>query len=306
MPQSNPKNGDDRSRNHRFRAGSSPWHRDAPAAARAAMMRLWQRVKWLLLPPGLNLLLVSIGLLLWPGWPIDGLLLVALSLLLLLLFSSGSIVRRWQRRWSLPTRLAGAGAARPPAAIVILGAGRRHRRSGDCLTRLGIERLHRGAALARSSGLPLLLSGGRAGAASSQPSEAALMQDYLVQQLGLTPQWLEQQSRTTWENARMSTPLLADQQIDAIYLVSHGWHLRRACLAFAQDGMMIWPVAVEPRAVEVQALRSGWPSRTALRLSLYLLHELLGYLWYRRLARRYSAAASVVRPTPSSGQSPKR
>lgn len=270
------------------------------------MMRLRRGVKWLLLPPGLNLLLLSIALLLWPCWPMAGLLLIALSLLLLWLFSSGTVVRRWQRRWSLPTRLAAAGELRPPAAIVILGAGRRHRRTGDRLTSLGIERLQRGAALARSSGLPLLLSGGRAGAAPSQPSEAALMRDYLVQQLGLTPQWLEQQSRTTWENARLSAPLLAAQRIDAIYLVSHGWHLRRAALAFAQDGMTVWPVAVEPRAGEVAALRSGWPSRAALRLSLYLLHELLGYLWYRRLARRYSATASVARPTASSGQSPKR
>lgn len=270
------------------------------------MMPLRHLLKLALLPPGANLLLLLAGLLLWPRFPLLGTALILVALALLYLLGCGPVVTYWQHRWSLPTEMASEGSKRQPAAIVILGAGRRHRRSGDSLTRLGVERLHRGAALARSSGLPLLVTGGLTGATALQPTEATLMRDFLVHHFGITPQWQEQQSRTSWENAQLSAPILAAQQVDSIYLVTHGWHLRRARLAFEQAGFTLWSVAAEDRTLDNVALQRWWPSRAAFRLSFLLLHELLGYGWYHYLARRRSAKASVTRAIPNSGQSPKR
>ncbi len=67
---------------------------------------------------------------------------------------------------------------------------------------LAAERLRYAARLAKTSALPVLISGGLH--YGRPPSEAALMANALLQDFGVPTRWQEGLSRTTWENATLS------------------------------------------------------------------------------------------------------
>ncbi|MGV8566187.1 YdcF family protein, partial [Pseudomonas aeruginosa] len=96
-------------------------------------------------------------------------------------------------------------------AIVILGAGRQTNDPAwgdDAPSLLAAERLRYAARLAKTSALPVLISGGLH--YGRPPSEAALMANALLQDFGVPTRWQEGLSRTTWENATLSAPQLRE------------------------------------------------------------------------------------------------
>ena len=181
---------------------------------------------------------------------------------------------------------AGAGTADDvvqPAAIVVLGGdlqGDPAGPEGETIGPLSLERLRAAAQLQRRTGLPLLTTGGllRGG----EKPVATIMAEVLETDFGVPVTWRETRSINTYENAKFSAELLAAQGIGQVYLVTHGWHLRRSVEAFREAGLKSLPVsAVTTTLGPGLILGDLLPSARALLHSSYAVHEIVGMLWYR-------------------------
>jgi uncharacterized SAM-binding protein YcdF (DUF218 family) len=170
---------------------------------------------------------------------------------------------------------------RPPQAIVILGGDTLGGTSQAPIVRLGplsLERVRFGASLARRTGLPILVTGGRLEA--YEPPVAVIMADNLVHDFQVPVQWIERGSRDTWENAHLSAIILREQGIKSVYLVTQAWHMRRAIVAFADTGITV--TAAPPGLDRTGAPRAGdfVPEAGAWRTSYFAMHEWIGWIWY--------------------------
>lgn len=168
-------------------------------------------------------------------------------------------------------------------AIVVLGGGRRlavpEYGGRDTLTELSMQRLLYAAHLHRTSGKPVLVTGGMPGGGTT--SEGELMRDVLTDEFGEAPRWVETASATTWDNARLSAPMLRAAGVKRIALVTHAWHLRRAIPLFRVQGFDVVPAGVGYATPQVRTPLDLLPSANALRGSYFALHEWLGVLWYK-------------------------
>jgi uncharacterized SAM-binding protein YcdF (DUF218 family) len=167
-------------------------------------------------------------------------------------------------------------------AIVVLGGGRRHDAAeygSDTLNGLSLERLRYAAFLHRSSGLPILVTGGRPGGGAM--SEGRIMQHILQSEYGISPQWVEDVSLTTWDNARLSAVLLHRSGVRRIVLVTHAWHLRRAAPLFEAQGLSVLPAGIQFSSTRLDSVLDVLPTPAGLRDSTFALHEWLGILWYK-------------------------
>lgn len=164
----------------------------------------------------------------------------------------------------------------PPQAIVILSA-ELVRSAGTAASTVGpltLERERAGAALARRTGLPVLVSGGPAEDAGD--TLAAAMARSLAEDFATPVRWQEPNSADTWENAVDSAALLHAEGIHSVYLVTHAWHMRRALGAFTQAGLQATaaPVRLDPPPhLRAEALV---PRVSAWMVSYYALHEWIG------------------------------
>jgi uncharacterized SAM-binding protein YcdF (DUF218 family) len=239
----------------------------------------------LLFVPPLNLLPVAIvgaalrrwrvgRVLLWTG--LLGLWLFALPIV------SGGMMQVLESGLRAPPPLGAAPPGPPAQAVVIL--------SGDqqaimlptgVAYRVGLltlEREQAGAALAKATGLPVLVTGG-AIHPWSQPL-ADMMIDSLRRDFGVTVQWREAGSQDTWENARRSAAILRGAGISRVWVVTHAWHMKRALVAFRRAGLqaLAAPVVVDApprgRAAEFLPTANGWLQ------SYFAMHELIGWAWY--------------------------
>lgn len=170
-----------------------------------------------------------------------------------------------------------------PGAIVILSADYARGGAGGIETGSGIgamtlDRMRAGALLAHRTGLPILVSGGVIDPGATPI--AAQMATALEAEFATPVRWVEPASDDTWENARFSAPLLRRDGIGAAYVVTDGWHMRRALMAFAPTGIVAIPAPV--RLVTLTALRFDdvIPSASGFRNSYFALHEWIGVVWY--------------------------
>ncbi len=179
----------------------------------------------------------------------------------------------------------GAPPGEPPAAIVIL--------SGDeaetvqdasepgaafVVGSLTLERERAGAALAKRTGLPVLVSGGSIH--KGAPPLATMMAASLRDDFGVTTRWSETASLDTWENASDSAAMLRGENIHSVYVVTHAWHMRRALIAFRHAGLraVAFPVAFDaPPRLDIDHLV---PRARSWLTSYYALHEWIGCAWY--------------------------
>jgi uncharacterized SAM-binding protein YcdF (DUF218 family) len=168
-------------------------------------------------------------------------------------------------------------------AIVLLGVGTELSDHGGAPqpSMLAYGRIVRAAQLYRACKTAgrqclLLVSGG-----DSQNHHVAEARVYgaTLRQLGVPVQdlLLETRSGNTWQNARYSRPLLQAWAPQRVFLVSSGFHLRRALLYFAHFGMH--PVPVSGGELRMQG--AGWPRAWNLALCELALHEYLGIVRYR-------------------------
>lgn len=170
-----------------------------------------------------------------------------------------------------------------PGAIVVLSAEDLRAVPGGIINppdigALTLQRLRAGVVLHRRTGLPLLVSGGvvRPG----NPPIAQAMARVLAEEYGITPRWVEDRSRTTWENAAFSAPLLRQDGIDLAYVVTHGWHMRRGLLAFRRAGLATVAAPTHLTGPAAPDFASFVPSAHAWSDSRLAMHEWIGLAWY--------------------------
>jgi uncharacterized SAM-binding protein YcdF (DUF218 family) len=171
----------------------------------------------------------------------------------------------------------------PATAIVVLGGGRRllapeYGTSG--LKPRTAERLRYGVYLARQTGLPLALSGGRPDSEGGA-SEAEVAGRVAAQEFGLPLRWEEREARDTRDNARRTVPLLQRDGITHIVLVTQAYHMQRALRHFEQaaadhaGGLRITPAPMDMPLPGLRA-RDWLPSLKGYESVQLHLHELMG------------------------------
>jgi uncharacterized SAM-binding protein YcdF (DUF218 family) len=149
----------------------------------------------------------------------------------------------------------------------------------DTLSGISLERLRYAAFLHRTSGLPILVTGGKPGGGTL--AEGQIMQHILHSEYGIPTRWVEDAALTTWDNARLSAPLLHKSGVQRIALVTHAWHLRRAVPLFEAQGLGVVPAGIQFSSTRVDDIFDLLPTPAGLRDSAFALHEWLGILWYK-------------------------
>ena len=238
-----------------------------------------------LLPPLNLLLLAGLGLVLLLFRRRAGLALLVVSLGALFLLSMpvvATALAELLERHAVD-RAENSGRAQ---AIVILGAGTyaaAPEYGSDTVSALTLERVRWGARLQRSSGLPILVSGGSPFATRS--SEAAQMKAALEQDFHADVKWLEDKSFNTIDSARNVRQKLAAAKIDRIALVTHALHMPRARLVFEHAGFHVIEAPTGFSTTRAPGILNFLPSAQGLELSRAFLHEVHGLGWYQvRLA----------------------
>lgn len=173
-------------------------------------------------------------------------------------------------------------ALRTADAIVVLGGGRRIAAAeygSDTLNSISLERLRYAAHLHRLSGLPILVTGGKPGGGTL--SEGQIMKHVLQSEYKVPTRWIEGAALTTWDNARLSAPLLQAQQARHVVLITHAWHLRRAVPLFEAQELSVIPAGIQFSSTRLDSILDLLPTPAGLRDSTFALHEWLGILWYK-------------------------
>lgn len=230
----------------------------------------------LLLPPASPLMILAAGLLLALRHRRTGLTLAGGGLLLLYALCTPAL-SGWLERSTYATRAAASADALAHAqAIVILGAGTTDNLvdyGGQTVNAYALERLRAGARLARTTRLPVLVSGGVVW--DGRP-EADMMKE-VMDEFGVPVRWVEPRSRDTAGNARESAALLHAAGLSRVALVTHAFHMRRSMEEFRRAGLE--PIAAPTlirQAGDVEAA-DFIPGTRALQQSGAALHEWLGW-----------------------------
>jgi uncharacterized SAM-binding protein YcdF (DUF218 family) len=172
-------------------------------------------------------------------------------------------------------------AAAPQAIVILSGDQQRIWQNGHIAWVPGpltLQREAAGAALARLTHLPVLVSGGVI--QPGGPSLAGMMAGSLHQDFATDVRWQESSSTDTWQNAMLSAALLRRAGISRVYLVTHAWHMRRSLLAFRRAGLAATAAPVQIDAVPDWRPAAFLPSARAWQESYWAIHELIGWAWY--------------------------
>jgi len=238
----------------------------------------------MLLPPGINIVLIVVGLLVVKLVRRSGLILISTGVISLLLLSTPVVsalllLSIEDHRAVVPETI----PKDRPMAIVVLGAGHSDVASEygvSTPTDGGIVRLHYATSLHRRTELPILLTGGPLNARRNIHSE--VLARTLKNEFKIEAKWLERKSATTWQNALYSAEILQGEGITDIVVVTHSYHMRRAVHLFQLAG---FNVIAAPTQLGSPYNWRDWrywlPNSGAMDLSSKVMHEYIGLLWYR-------------------------
>lgn len=248
------------------------------------MVLLTRTIEFLLLPPA-NLLLFFLLAWLFRKRKRLAISLVSISIIQLLILSlpmtANALMQSLTQQYPVQAQLWEKDDQ--PEAIVVLGAGRNQNApdyGGETTSLMGIERLRYAALLHRKTGLPILVSGGSP--QSGKVSEASIMRAILVDEFQVPVRWLEEQSHTTWQNAKYTDEILNRANIQSAWLITQSWHMPRSLYAFNHRTVEYQPAPTSfgGSIYWVDGILSWVPQSTALQRSLIALHEWVGMLWY--------------------------
>ncbi|MFV1983324.1 MAG: YdcF family protein, partial [Thiohalomonadales bacterium] len=238
----------------------------------------------MLLPPGINILMILLGFFLLGRFYRTGFLLVIsafFSLVILSLPVSAYFLNYPNNdiKAISDQELTNTDAK----AIIILGGGRYSKApefNQDTVSYSTLSRIRYGAYLHRKIKLPILVTGGVV--FGDGLSEAELMQQSLREDFNVKIKWLEKNSRNTSENAKLSFELLQAKQITKIILVTDFSHIKRSQAIFEKAGFKVIPAPINfDTEFENQPLiLSLIPTAKGLLKSRSVLREYMGQLWY--------------------------
>lgn len=237
-------------------------------------------VKLVVLPPNGPLLLIIGGLAIAGRKPATGRR-IALAGTLLLVVLSMPIVAALMIRALDHTPVLEPGQAADAQAIVILGGGTRPyapEYRGATMSGLTLERVRFGARLARSTGLPVLVSGG---ALKGAPPEAVLMRNALVSEFGVPVRWIEARSHNTRENAEASAAILKAAGVSRIILVGHAFDFPRTRKEFEAAGLTVIGAPIGVPSTGPYSALDFVPGLGGLQASYFACYELLANVFYR-------------------------
>ncbi|NNL56916.1 MAG: YdcF family protein, partial [Pseudomonadales bacterium] len=215
-------------------------------------------LKFWLLPPVINVLLVLAGLVLLRRYRKTGIGCIFLGLASLLALAmpqvsnqllksvevAGALDESQVQRLAAPAVNKAGPAGR--IAIVMLGAGHVELADeyGDAYPeKAGVARVNYAAYLHRQTGLPIMLTGGTP--RHSSHAHADVLARYLQRHFDITPAWREIESRTTWENAYNAAAILLPENIETVVLVTQSLHMRRAIRLFEAAGFNVIPAPTD-------------------------------------------------------------
>jgi uncharacterized SAM-binding protein YcdF (DUF218 family) len=170
-------------------------------------------------------------------------------------------------------------------AIVVLSGGRipiaREYINLDTVNATTLERLRYASRLSKVHQLPVMLVGGSVN--NERQSEAELMKHALQTDFAVQSTWLEEESKTTFENAKFAKKILKDNSISKVLLVTHAYHMPRAMWSFQEVGItpIAAPTMFYKRNTSEPELVDYIPSAGALNQTRIALHEYIGLLWYK-------------------------
>ncbi len=242
-----------------------------------------------LLPPGICLLLLLLGVLVSYVHRTSGKILVCSGLFTLWAFStpvvSQYLIDRLQYQYP-PLQLETLPDKSSQQTIVVLGAGvemapeflSQHNVSVETLARL-----HYAAYLAKRLGVAVIVSGGNRDQQAA--TEADVMADTLQQSYRTQILAKEGQSTNTRDESKFILPLIEHYQITRLYLVTHAWHMPRSMYCFTRvfnrRNIDIIPAPMGYITLKTdKGIVNYLPSQHALQVSYYALHEYVGMLYY--------------------------
>lgn len=129
----------------------------------------------------------------------------------------------------------------------------------------------------------MLLTGGKVDSSGPEPSLAKVMQGFVIE-LGVAPSdvVLEEQAKTTHENASFSKDLLDQSDGGRVFLITDAAHMRRAVYSFEAQGVSVIPAPCNYRSRWfVLGPDDFFPSTKGIVEVNYAAHEWQGLAWYR-------------------------
>jgi uncharacterized SAM-binding protein YcdF (DUF218 family) len=245
-------------------------------------MQIW------LFPPGLILILMLIGFILYWSKSAFGKKLIGFSYVLFWLLSmpllAQFLIDTLQTKYN-PVLL-GTPIDTNATAIVVLGSGVEKADEylkKDVASEKTMQRTNYAAFLSKHTQLPIITSGGNRDNVAR--SEAVVMREMLEDNYDIKVKATETDSHTTEEQAHLLVPILTANSIHTIYLVTNAWHMPRSVLAFqnafAGQNFIIVPAPMGYINLKADSfLINLLPSINALKTSAYAMHEYTGLIWY--------------------------
>ena len=233
----------------------------------------------LVLPPAGPLLLALLGVLLARRQRRAGLAVAVTGIVIALLLTTNGVALLLARLLLPPVAPAALQDVQKTQAIVVLGGGvlPRAPEYGEAQPNgPTLARLRYGVRLARQATLPLGFSGGIGWASTSMrtESEGAVARRVLEQEYGLKPQWVDDQSRDTAQNAGNMARLLLPA-VTRITLVTDPWHMPRAVAEFRRAGFEVLPAPTGFPGPYARPFLEWLPSASGMLLGREVVREWL-------------------------------
>ena len=237
----------------------------------------------LLLPPTSLIALTLLGIVMLKRRRVAGVTLIVCSQVLLLALSTPVVANALVR--SLEPPPVSVEQVRRAQAIVVLGGGRNlgsPEWGGESVNDYTLRRTRYGARLARETGLPVYVSGGKP--TGGHLAEGTLMRELMAREFNEPVKWVDAASETTREQALIVAKDLKAQQISRIALVTDAVHMPRAQRAFELAGMAVVSAPTGYTAQRPLAPYQLIPGPAALLHSHVALREWASQLYYHLLA----------------------
>ncbi len=237
----------------------------------------------LLLPPTSLIALTLLGVLLLKRRRMAGVALIVCSQVLLLALSTPVVANALVRSLEPPPVL--IEHVKRAQAIVVLGGGRNlgsPEWGGETVNDYTLRRTRYGARLARETGLPVYVSGGKP--TGGQLAEGTLMRELMASEFHEPVKWVDAASDTTREQALIVAQDLKAQQINRIALVTDAVHMPRAQRVFELAGLAVVSAPTGYTAQRPLAPYQLIPGPTALLHSHVALREWASQLHHHVLA----------------------